>query len=64
MSSQFTTPTERLAAFFATSPPRTTFEDSEIDEVALLLEQCEHVASACPRTYILFRTIGHLATLE
>jgi hypothetical protein len=64
MSSQFATPTERLAAFFESSPPRTTFEDSDIDEVARLLEQCEHIAAECPRTYILFPTIGHLDTLE
>jgi hypothetical protein len=64
MSPQFVTPTERLAAFFESSPPQTTFEDSDIDEVARLLEQCEHIAAECPRTYILFRTIGHLDTLE
>ena len=62
--SPFVTPTERLAAFFDSSSPRATFEDSDIDEVALLLEQCHHVASACPRTYILFRTVGHLDAIE
>jgi hypothetical protein len=64
MTSQLATPTERLAAFFDSSPPRRTSEGSEIDEVVLLLERCEHVAAVCPRTYILFRTIGHLNTLE
>jgi serine/threonine protein kinase len=62
-SSSFATPTERLAAFFD-SPPRPVWEDRDIDEIALLLEQCEHVASVCPRTYILFRTIGCVDTLE
>ncbi|KAF1845075.1 uncharacterized protein K460DRAFT_102831 [Cucurbitaria berberidis CBS 394.84] len=62
--SPFATPTERLATYFDVAQPRATFEDRDIDDVALLLEQCGHVASTCPRTYILFRTIGHLDILE
>lgn len=60
----FATPTERLATYFDTDQPRVAFEDREIDDVALLLEQCGHIASKCPRTYILLRTIGHLDTID
>ncbi|KAH7384587.1 kinase-like domain-containing protein [Pyrenochaeta sp. MPI-SDFR-AT-0127] len=62
--STFATPTERLATYFDGAQPRAAFEDSDIDEIAILLEQCGHVASKCPRTYILCRTIGHLDTIE
>lgn len=62
--SPFATPTERLATYFDVTQPRATFEDRDIDEIAILLEQCGHVASKCPRTYILFRTIGHLESIE
>ncbi|OAL53742.1 kinase-like protein [Pyrenochaeta sp. DS3sAY3a] len=60
----FATPTERLATYFDTDQPRVAFEDREIDDVALLLEQCGHIASKCPRTYILLRTIGRLDTID
>jgi len=63
-SPPFQTPIERLAAFFDIGQPRNTFADDEIDSIALLLEQCGHVAHKCPRTYILFRTIGHLDKIE
>lgn len=58
------TPDGRLAAFFDPPTPRTVFDDSEIDQVAFLLEQCEHFASKYPHTYTLFRPIGHLDHLE
>ena len=63
-TSPFRTPIERLAAFFDVTQPRTTFADDDIDSIALLLEQCGHSAYKCPRTYILFRTIGHLDKLD
>jgi serine/threonine protein kinase len=62
--SLFATPAERLATYFDAARPRAQFEDSDIDEVALLLQQCDHVASRCPRTYILLRTIGHLEVID
>ncbi|CAO2655578.1 Nn.00g043810.m01.CDS01 [Neocucurbitaria sp. VM-36] len=64
--SPFEAPNERLATYFdaAQPEPRATFEDRDIDDIALLLQQCGHVASRCPRTYILFRMIGHLDVLE
>lgn len=60
----FAAPTEWLATYFDVAQPRATYEDRDIDDIALLLEQCGHVASKCPRTYILFRTIGHLDIVE
>ena len=62
--SPFATPIEHLAAYFEPFRPRARFQDAEIDEIAHLLQQCSHTASMCPRTYILFRTIGHLEVVE
>lgn len=64
VGSALSAPSERLTAFFNVATPRTSYNDSEIAEVAALLEQCGHLASKCPRTYILLRTIGHLDTLD
>jgi serine/threonine protein kinase len=60
----FATPVERLATFFDPAQPRVTYEDTEIDEIACLLESCVNVSSKCPRTYIVLRTIGELDILE
>lgn len=64
MSSPFITPVERLATFFDPSSPRDAYTDTDIDEIASLLERCGHATSKCPRTYILLRTIGELRLLE
>lgn len=63
-SSPFATPTQRLAAFFDTAPPRETYDDAEIEQVALLLQHCNHAAHKAPRTYIVLRLCGHLDILE
>lgn len=60
----FATPSERLAAFFDTTKPRPAFDDHDIDNVARLLKECGHVGYKCPRTYIVFRKIGHVDLLE
>ncbi|KAH7346045.1 kinase-like domain-containing protein [Pyrenochaeta sp. MPI-SDFR-AT-0127] len=64
-TSAFPTAAGRLDTFFDPAQPRTTFEDTDIDEVASLLQQCgQHAASRCPRTYIVLRTIDQLKVFE
>lgn len=56
------TPEDRLGAYFDTSQPRESFNDEQIETIALLLARCSHatetLAARSPRTYIVFRTIG------
>ncbi|KAF2257374.1 hypothetical protein BU26DRAFT_558766 [Trematosphaeria pertusa] len=58
------TPIDRLAAFFDPSQPRERYNDAEIDEIAGLLGLCGHIASKCPRTYIVLRRIDELDVLS
>lgn len=60
----FKTAAERLAEFFDSSQPRRPFQDSEIDQISILLERSGHLAHTCPRTYIVLRSIGQLDLLE
>jgi serine/threonine protein kinase len=56
------TPEDRLAAYFDTSQPRGSFNDEQIDAIAVLLARCSHaterLSERTPRTYIIFRIIG------
>lgn len=58
------TPTDLLAAFFDASQPREYFDDSTIEQIALLLARSEHCAQKEPRTYIVLRFIGRLDVVE
>jgi serine/threonine protein kinase len=62
----YATPADRLATFFDDDPAqsREIYQDTEIDQIANLLEQIAHVGFRCPRTYIVLRTIGGLDVLE
>ena len=56
------TPEDRLATYFDTSQPRRSFDDEQIETIALLLARCSHatekMAERSPRTYIVFRMVG------
>ena len=56
------TPEDRLTACFDTSEPRESFNDEQIETIALLLARCSHaterLAGRSPRTYIICRMIG------
>jgi serine/threonine protein kinase len=56
------TPEDHLAAYFDTSQPRGSFDDEQIETIALLLARCSHapetLAERSPRTYIICRMIG------
>lgn len=63
------TSSERLAAYFPTAPigspaPPRRYTDTDIEEIAALLEDHEKPWSSVPRTYIVLRTIGHLDLLN
>jgi serine/threonine protein kinase len=60
----YATPADRLATFFDPAQSREIYQDTEIDQIANLLEQSEHAGFRCPRTYIVLRTIGGLDLLE
>ncbi|KAF9639433.1 serine/threonine protein kinase [Lasiodiplodia theobromae] len=60
---------ERLAAYFPAAPigslaPPRRYTDTDIEEIAALLEDHEKQWSSVPRTYIVLRTIGHLDLLN
>ncbi|KAF2018600.1 hypothetical protein BU24DRAFT_418122 [Aaosphaeria arxii CBS 175.79] len=59
----FVSAADRLATFFDPAQSR-AYGDTDIDEIANLLEQCAHVGRRCPRTYIVLRTIGELEAIE
>jgi serine/threonine protein kinase len=62
----YATPADRLATFFDddSAQSREIYQDTEIDQIANLLEQIAHAGFRCPRTYIVLRTIGGLDVLE
>jgi hypothetical protein len=60
----------RLASFFVwldgqqAAHRRTSFSDSDIQEIALLLNHLDEAWSKVPRTYIVLRAIGRLDLLN
>lgn len=57
-------PEDRLAALFAPSQPRGSFDDADIEEVSMLLSRGGHHAYTSPRTYIILRIIKRIDLLE